>query len=83
MLDIELKELVQLFETATDSHVVFGLRASLIERNSRKLLAQKDFSISEKAPSADAAGAVFAMSVASNHLLNELVDWLNAVSPDN
>lgn len=83
MLDIELKELVQLFETKTDSRVEFGLRASLIERNSRKLLAQKDFNISEKAPSPDAAGAVFAISIASNRLINELIDWLNTVSPNN
>ncbi|MGZ0018749.1 ABC-type transport auxiliary lipoprotein family protein [Nitrosomonas sp. wSCUT-2] len=82
-LDIELKELVHVFETATDSHVVFGLRASLIERNSRKLLAQKDFSISEKAPSADAAGAVSAINTASNRLIGELVNWLNSVSLGN
>ncbi|OQW41363.1 MAG: hypothetical protein A4S08_12800 [Proteobacteria bacterium SG_bin4] len=82
-LDIELKELVHVFETAADSHVVFGLRASLIERNSRKLLAQKDFSISEKAPSADAAGAVSAINTASNRLIGELVNWLNSVSLGN
>ena len=82
-LDIELKELVHVFETATDSHVVFGLRASLIERNSRKLLAQKDFNISEKATSADAAGAVSAINTASNRLIGELVNWLNSVSLGN
>lgn len=80
ILDIELKELVHLFETTTDSHVVFGLRASLIERNSRKLLAQKDLSITEKALSPDAAGAVSAISTASNRIINELIDWLNSVS---
>ncbi|WP_307931867.1 ABC-type transport auxiliary lipoprotein family protein [Nitrosomonas sp. sh817] len=80
ILDIELKELVHLFETTTDSHVAFGLRASLIERNSRRLLAQKDLSITAKAPSPDAAGAVSAISTASNRIINELIDWLNSVS---
>lgn len=77
----ELEEFSQVFDTATDSYIVAGLRASLIERNTRKLLAQKDFNITAKAPSADAAGAVSALSAASNQLLNELVNWLAAALP--
>lgn len=77
-LHIELEEFIQLFDTMDASHIVIGLRASLVERNTRKLLAQKDLSITEKTPTADAAGAVFALSSASNQLINELVDWLTA-----
>ncbi|SDW83562.1 ABC-type transport auxiliary lipoprotein family protein [Nitrosomonas oligotropha] len=81
VLHTELEEFSQVFDTATDSRIVVGLRASLIERNSRKLLAQKDFNITAKTPSADAAGAVSALGAASNQLLNELVNWLAATLP--
>jgi cholesterol transport system auxiliary component len=81
VLQIELEEFTQLFDTISESRIVIGLRASLIERNTRKLLAQKDFSTTEKAPSADAAGAVFALSAASDRITDELVDWLTAELP--
>lgn len=76
ILHIELEEFIQAFNTANDSHVAISLRASLIERNSRHLFAQKDFGIQEKVPTADAAGAVFALGFASNQLINELIEWL-------
>ncbi len=76
ILHIELEEFIQVFDTAKDSHVVIGLRASLIERSSRHLFAQKDFNIKEKAPTADAAGAVSALGAASNQVTNELIGWL-------
>ncbi len=78
ILHIELEEFTQLFDTTQDSHVVIGLRASLIERSSRNLLAQKDFNIKEKAPTADATGAVFALGSASNQLTDQLIAWLTA-----
>ena len=81
-LHIELEEFTQLFDTMDASHIVIGLRASLVERNTRKLLAQKDLSLAEKTPTADAAGAVSALSSASNQLINELVDWLTAELPN-
>ena len=81
ILHIELEEFIQAFDTMKESHVVIGLRASLIERNSRNLFAQKDFSIKEKAPTTDAAGAVFALSSASNQLINELIEWLTIELP--
>jgi len=81
VLHIELEEFTQIFDTMDSSHIVIGLRASLVERNTRKLLTQRDFSIIGKAPSADATGAVFAFSSASNQLINELVDWLTAELP--
>lgn len=81
VLHTELEEFSQLFDSATDSRIVIGLRASLIKRNTRKLLAQKDFHITATAPSADAAGAVSAFSMASNQLLDELINWLAAALP--
>jgi len=83
VLHTELQEFSQLFDTASDSRIVIGLRASLIERNTRKLLAQKDFSITQKAPSADAPGAVSALRSAYIQLLDELIDWLSASLPPN
>ena len=83
ILQIELEEFMQAFDQANDSHVVILLRASLIERNSRQLLAQKDFSIQQKTPSADAAGAAFAFSSASNQLVSKLTDWLAIQLPAN
>lgn len=80
-LQIELDEFTQLFDTTNSSHVIVSIRVSLIERSSRKLLAQKDFSTKENAPSADAAGAVFALSSASNKLIDELVSWLTLELP--
>lgn len=77
VLQIDLEDFLQVFDTTNDSHVVIGLRASLIERSSRHLLAQKDFSIKEKTPTADTVGAVFALSAASDQLINELISWLN------
>lgn len=81
ILHIELEEFIQVFDTAKDSHVLIGLRASLIERNSRHLFAQKDFNIKEKTSTADAAGAVSALGAASNQLTNELIGWLTAELP--
>ncbi|MDP1934224.1 MAG: ABC-type transport auxiliary lipoprotein family protein [Nitrosomonas sp.] len=78
VLHIELEEFTQLFDTTDASHIVIGLRASLVERNTRKLLAQKDLSITGKTLTADAVGAVSALSSASNRLIDELVDWLTA-----
>lgn len=80
-LHIELNEFIQLFDATDSSHVVVSIRVSLIEHNSRKLYAQKDFSTIESTPSADAAGAVFALSSASNKLINELVNWLTVELP--
>ncbi len=80
-LHIELEEFTQIFDMTDASHIVIGLRASLVERNTRNLFAQKDFSITEKTPTADAAGAASAVGSASNQLIKELVDWLTAELP--
>ncbi len=83
ILHIELDELIQVFDAMNESHVVMSIRASLIERNSRHLFAQKDLSVKEQAPTADAAGAVFALSSASNQLIQELIAWLTIQLPPN
>lgn len=83
ILYIELEEFNQLFDTERDSRVAINLRVSLIERNSRYLLSQRDFRIQEQAPSADAAGAVIALGSATNQLITELTNWLTVkLSPN-
>jgi cholesterol transport system auxiliary component len=81
ILHIELEEFIQVFDTANDSRIAISLRASLVERNSRYLFAQKDFGIQEKTPTADAAGAVSALGSASNQLVDQLIAWLTAELP--
>ena len=81
LLNTELTEFVQIFDGAHDSHVVINLRASLVDRTSRQLLAQKDFTIQETAPSADAVGAVASLSSSSDRLIGELIQWLSPLLP--
>lgn len=81
VLHLELEEVVQLFDTTTDSRVALGFRASLVERNRRKLIVQKDFYRIENAPTADAAGAVSALSTASAQSIDALIEWLIAELP--
>ncbi|SFE55629.1 ABC-type transport auxiliary lipoprotein family protein [Nitrosomonas sp. Nm166] len=83
ILHIELEEFIQLFDSLKNSYVAIGLRASLIERNSRHLLVQKDFRIKEQASTADAAGAVAALGIASNQLISELIEWITLKLPPN
>ncbi len=81
ILHLELEEFIQAFDTMNESHVAIGLRASLIERNSRTIFAQKDFAVTAKTPTADAVGAVWAFGSAANQLINELMDWLTTKLP--
>ena len=76
-LHIELEEFLHNFDTLTDSQVYVRFRASLVNKTHR-LIAQKIFNTSQPAPTANAAGAVKAFSIASNQLMDELVHWLNA-----
>ncbi|SEN54580.1 ABC-type transport auxiliary lipoprotein family protein [Nitrosomonas marina] len=76
-LHVELEEFSQVFDTLNDSHVIIRFRASLVN-NTHRLIAQKIFSIKQTAPTADAAGAVEAFSIASNKLVDALVEWLQA-----
>ncbi|WP_090659028.1 ABC-type transport auxiliary lipoprotein family protein [Nitrosomonas marina] len=76
-LHVELEEFSQVFDTLNDSHVIIRFRASLVN-NTHRLIAQKIFSIKQIAPTADAAGAVEAFSIASNKLADGLVEWLQS-----
>lgn len=75
-LRLELEEFTQVFDTPHQSRAVIKLRASLIERNTRSLVAQRSFSLAQAAPSANAEGAVRALTEASGKLIENLIDWL-------
>lgn len=76
VLRLELEEFTQVFDTADQSRALIRLRASLVERSPRLLLAQHSFSLEQAAPTANAAGAVQALSETSDRLADSLIDWL-------
>lgn len=75
-LHIEIEDFSQIFNTLTDSYVSIRVRASLVN-NAHRLVAQKIFSATHAATTADAAGAVSGFSIASDQLMDELIAWLN------
>lgn len=80
-LRLELEEFTQIFDTTDQSRAVVRLRASLIERSTRMLLAQRSFNVEQAAATANAIGAVHALTDASDKLIGILIDWLSAELP--
>jgi cholesterol transport system auxiliary component len=77
-LRLELEEFTQVFDTIEQSRAVVRLRASLVERSTRTLLAQRSFCVEQAAPTANATGAVRALTEAGDRLTGDLIDWLAA-----
>ncbi len=75
-LHLSLEEFVQIFDKNDKSYVVISLQASLIKRHTRTLLAQHNFQLQRTTPSADAAGAVYALIEISDQLSNDLIAWV-------
>ncbi len=75
-LRLELEEFSQVFDAVDKSHVVIRLRASLIHRSSRSIRAQRNFSMEQATPTANAAGAVQTLTESSDKLIENLIDWL-------
>lgn len=76
-LQVDLIEFTQFFPSTDSSHAVINLNASIIKRNTRTLFAQHNFSIQQQTTTTDAAGAVKALTEASDKLTKYLVDWIN------
>lgn len=76
-LQVDLTEFTQFFDSADSSHAVINLNASLIKRKTRTLFAQHNFSIHQETATKDAAGAVRALTEASDKLTKNLVDWIS------
>ena len=73
-LRVELEDFSQQFDSAQASKVTARLRASLIDQNTRALHAQRSFSV-ERPAAPNAAGAVQALSAASDAVIEELAAW--------
>lgn len=81
-LRLELEEFTQVFETTDQSRAIVKLRASLIERGTRLLMAQRSFHIEQPAVEPNAAGGVRALTEASDKLIGNLIDWLVEELPE-
>jgi cholesterol transport system auxiliary component len=77
VLRLELEEFSQLFSTAQSSAGLVRVRATLGRSGSpARLLAQTSFVQQQSSASADAAGGVKALALATDALLQQLDPWL-------
>jgi len=76
VLRVELEEFTQVFDSAEQSRGIAQLRASLIDRNTRALIAQQRFRAERLAPTPNAEGAAHALTAASDELVVAVTDWL-------
>ena len=81
VLQLELEEFSQLFDTPGSSVGLVRLRATLVEYTpaGEKLLAQRNITVQRPAPSNDAAGGVRALTAASDAAIEEIDTWLRQV----
>ena len=73
-LRLELDDFSQRFDSAQASRAVVRLRASLIDLNTRALLAQQHFN-AERPAAPNAPGAAQALAAASDGVIEELLAW--------
>jgi cholesterol transport system auxiliary component len=73
-LKLELEEFSQLFEAPDRSRGVLKLRATLLK--GAALAAQRSFSASADAPTADVAGGALALSRATDQAATQLAEWV-------
>lgn len=80
-LHVELEEFSQLFEAADRSSGLLRLRATLgvDSAGGEQLVAQRNFVVQRPSASADAAGGVRALTVATDAILQELEQWVQQV----
>jgi cholesterol transport system auxiliary component len=81
LLRLQLEEFSHLFSTPESSVGLVRLRATLMELTpaGEKLLGQRSVVVQRPAPSADAAGGVRALTVATDAAIEELDQWLQQV----
>lgn len=80
VLHVRLLQFRQVFKSRDDSAGVIEARASLETADAGKLVAQRDFHLQAKAPTADAPGGVDALNRASHQFLKALTQWLIGVA---
>jgi cholesterol transport system auxiliary component len=74
-LRIELDDFSQVFDTAQASRGVIVARASIVNVARRTLHAQKTFTVTQPAASANAEGGVRALAGGSAELIDAIVAW--------
>lgn len=75
-LRLTLDEFAQHFSSAQESAGVIRLRATLFSGQTQRLIAQRSFAASHRAPTPDAPGGVQALREATNDIAAQLDDWL-------
>jgi len=73
-LRVELTDFSQYFDAPGASRATLRARATLVASDSRRVLAQRGFEV-ERPAGGDAAGAVKALTEASNAFVEELARW--------
>ena len=81
VLQVELEAFSQQFDSPASSHGLVQLRATLswVGVQGEKRVAQKSFSALRPAPSADAAGGVRALAVATDAVVADVDQWVQGV----
>jgi len=81
LLQLELEEFSQVFESPAQSSGVLRLRATVLKAglSGDRLLAQRSVKIQRPASSGDAPGGVRALSAATDAAVDELVQWLQSM----
>lgn len=75
VLRVELEDYTQTFSAPGRSHVNVRARATLVDRGTREIVAQRTFSVErEAAPNAE--GAASALAASSTDLIENLLDWV-------
>jgi len=77
-LDVTLEQFVQVFASAHSSRCLVTLSATLTALRTQRALAQRSFHSEQPAPSSDAAGAVYGLTLASDACLQQIVLWLQS-----
>ena len=78
VLKIDLDEFSQIFTSTMQSNAQIAFRVSVIKKN--KLIAQRFFTSSSVADSADARGGAKAMQIAADDSITSVLIWLQSLS---
>jgi cholesterol transport system auxiliary component len=81
LLQVELDEFSQVFDTPQTSHALLRARATLTDSNRNELVAQRVFEVEQPAPSPDASGGAHGLRDAVDQFITELLQWMDQQQP--
>jgi cholesterol transport system auxiliary component len=73
---VALEEFSQIFDAPDSSRVLLRASVKLFNADDRITLTERTFTIDKKTPTADAQGAVSALTKASDEFVTEVINWL-------